>query len=172
MLLEVEPAELWVDEVTQATRPVLDVLVIPGPGEERALGLERVDEVRHPRVAEGMAEVRPELRQQPSGPILPVRDETARTLLQEHEAQQIPLVVSVQPAAEELGRGTVPAAGVPETIKPVGRMADGGDRRRQGGRRLPLGGVRRLRIEAPGELEEVGAFGSGQGQGTRALSRC
>ena len=80
---------------------MLNVLPVPEPRKQRAFRFEPIDERRHPRVAEGMTEVGTELRQQPPRAVLQVWNQRSSGFLSENEAQQIALVVAVEPTGEK-----------------------------------------------------------------------
>ena len=156
VLLEAKVAALGVVKRPQAAQAVLDVLIVPGAGKQRAVGFQGVDEARDLGVAKGVAEIGAELGEQAAGPILPVRDEGARGLLKEDKPQEVALIVTVEPAAKEcLGR-LVPATGGPKPVQPVGGMRSGVDRGKQRGRCVALRLQRQLGVQAAGQLEQVG----------------
>ena len=88
----------------ERTRPafaILNSLVFPCLCKEGIFLSQRIDEASYPPVAKHMSVVGAKLRQQPSRTVLPVWNEPASAAFLENEAQQIALMVFVQPAAEE-----------------------------------------------------------------------
>jgi hypothetical protein len=70
-------------------------------------------------------------------------------------------MIAVEPTDEQLFRGLVPAAGVPQRIQSVGRMLERRDdrsqRRRSVGHRVRS---RPFRISPAGQFEQVDALGA------------
>src|SRR6185437_7416833 len=141
---------------------MLNALIVPRLGKERTVFAEAIDEGFDPRVAKRVTVIRAEFRQKSLRPILPIRDEPLRGRRQEDEAQQVALMVPIQPATEEPRRRLVPSAGVPKPVETIGRMPDGLDQGQQRRRRIRLWRRRPFRIKTTGKLEQIGAFSARQ----------
>src|SRR5208282_5696465 len=160
-----------VGEGPQSAVAVLNVLLLPGPREQRTFRLQPVDEGLYLRVAEGVAKVGAEFGEQPARPLAPVRDQDAGTLLKKDEAQQIALMVGVEPADEQARCGGIPGAGVPQAVEAIGRIPDrldGGCQRRRG---APLRLLRQVRIEPSRQLEQIGALRGRERERSRKASQ-
>jgi hypothetical protein len=154
-------------ELAQAAFAHLNGLLIPGFCEEGALAPQRLDEDPDLSVAEGAREVGAKFSEQTSRPVLPVGNELASGGLEERIAQEVALMIAVQPAAKEPRCGLVPAAGVPEAIEAIGRVLDRFDSGEQGGRRVGGRPARSFRIESPCKLEQIVVLGARQGERLR-----
>src|ERR1700722_19785502 len=148
------------DESSYAAGPMPNVLLVPGAGKKLAFRSKRVDEALDPRVAETVAVIGAEFREKPSGPVLPFGDEAARRLVQKNEAQQIALIVAIQPDAKQTSGRTVPAACVPEAVEPVGRIRDGVDRGHERGRGVCFRFGRQSGVKTAGKLEQICPLGA------------
>lgn len=162
VLREGEAPGLGMGEDAQPAGAPAHVLLVPGRGEERALAPQRLDQRAHPPVPDIAAVIGAEFAEKPARAILPIGNERARRRFEEDEAQQVALVIAVEPAAEERGRSGVPAAGGPQPVEPVGRMGDRRHARQERGRRIGGGLGRRLGIVTAGEIEEIGPLGARQ----------
>jgi len=167
MLSETEQTSLRVIECSFATGAMLNTLIVPSLREQQTVFPQRVDEGSHPGVSRRMSIVGPEFFKQPPRSILPLGNERSRAPLEENEAQQVALMVSIEPTAEKTFRRPVPAAGIPQSIETVGRMPDRLDRSKQRRRRVRLWFGRRFRIEAARKLEQISPFRLRQRQGPR-----
>ncbi len=102
-----------------------------------------------------------EFRKNAAGTLLPVGQHAPGQRAEKHVAQQIAVVLPVEPADEQTLRLGIPGPGVPHLIQHIGGRGDGGHRLGQHRRRIHPVAHRRRRgwIPLAGEAEQIGAFG-------------
>jgi len=145
----------------------LDGLFVPRFCKEGAFVAQRFDEDSDLGVAKRAGEVRAKFGEQASRPILPGGNELASGRFNKNVTQEIALTIPVQPAVKEPRGCIVPAAGIPQAVEPIGRAVNRFDGSDQGGRRVRGRPARPFGIETPGELEQIVAFRTRQGQRLR-----
>src|SRR5271155_4031742 len=106
--------------------PALAALAIearlPLPEAPKSGGLRRqaVDQRLHRGIAQAAAEIGAEFGDDAARPLVPVGDDAACGGGQENEAQEVAIVLAVEPAREEFGRGGVPGARRPGSVEEIG----------------------------------------------------
>jgi len=143
------------------------VLRRPVLRERVAAGRQRVDQRARRRVGQMADRIGAEFGREAPRAGFPIDDQRARGRRHEREAQQVAVVLAVEPARKQRGGRRIPCKRVPLAIEHVrGRRdrRDGrGERRRQvAGRDVGLG-----RIALRGELEQIRALGLRQLQRDR-----
>ena len=159
------PAFVGMIEDTQPALAMPNIVFIPGGFEQRTLAAKQVDEAAHAPVPKVARVVGAELSENVAGAVFPPRNELASGQFKKHKAQKISLVVAVQPAAKKPGRGLVPAAGIPQPVETVSRMANRADSCQQGRRNIRIGP--NIWIRTSGQLEQIVALGARQRQRPR-----
>lgn len=85
-------------ERAQATGAMLHILFRPGLCEQRRLLPQAVDEAFDARIAKSVAVVGAEFRQQAARTVFPFVDQPPRRLFEKNVAQQIALMIAIEPA--------------------------------------------------------------------------
>ena len=124
VLNEVAPAFLGMIEDAQPALAMSNIVLIPGGFEQRTLAAKQVDKAAHAPVPKVARVVGAELSENVAGAVFPPRNELASGRFKKHKAQEISLVVAVQPTAKKPGGRFVPATGVPQPVETVSGMAN------------------------------------------------
>lgn len=168
VLDKTQHAAVTVAKTAQSALAMLDVLRVPGLREQRTSGEKIVDERPHPHIPEIVGEIGAKLGEQAARTLFPFRDQRRRGVVEEDETEQIPLTgpvaSTVKPAAKQRPGRRVPAAGVPERIKPVGRAVQQPDCRPQRNQSIRTVSVTGVGIDPAGQFEHVASFGRRQRQ--------